>query len=103
MPALNLVVDESYPTILDVDTEAGIAEGILSEPLIVRVSGSSLESLGPWTFERETLASMLIIERTGTDTGEKFVVRLDENKLYNFIYPFVPRLKDPVQGFALHF
>ena len=100
MPALNLVVDESYPTILDVNTEAGIAEGILSEPLIVRVSDSSQESLGPWTFEPETLASMLIIERTATDTGEKFVVRLDENKLYNFFIPFCAKFKNPGQGFA---
>ncbi|MEN8243014.1 MAG: VanW family protein [Chloroflexota bacterium] len=91
--SLSLVVDESHPTILDVSAEKQIAEQILSEPLIVRVSGSSQETLGPWTFERETLASMLIIERAETEAGEAFVVRLDENKLYNFIYPFAPSLQ----------
>jgi vancomycin resistance protein YoaR len=91
--SINLVVEESYPAILDVSTEAEIAERILSEPLILRVSASSLEALGPWTFDRETLASMLIIERAETEAGETFVVRLDENKLYNFIFPLVASLQ----------
>jgi vancomycin resistance protein YoaR len=90
---LNLVVDETFPSILDVSQQTNVAEEILSEPLVVRVSDSSTETLGPWTFDQETLASMLIIERGVTDNGETFVVKLDENKLYNFIYPLAPSLE----------
>ena len=91
--SVSLVVEENYPSILDVSEQAGIAEEILSQPLTVRVSDSSLETLGPWTFDQQTLADLLIIERAETGDGESFVVRLDENALYNFIYPLAPSLQ----------
>jgi vancomycin resistance protein YoaR len=90
---IQLVVDETYPSILDVSEQTNIAQEILSQPLTLRVSESTFETLGPWTFDAETLASMLIIERGMTENGETFVVKLDENKLYNFIYPLAPSLE----------
>jgi vancomycin resistance protein YoaR len=90
---IQLIVDETYPSILDISEQTNIAREILSQPMTLRVSGSAAESIGPWTFDRETLASMLIIERGATDNGETFVVKLDENKLYNFIYPLALSLE----------
>jgi len=84
--SIPLVVNEYQPVILDASSQAETVRQILSQPMVLRVSDAPDEKLGPWEISPESLASMLVIERTGT-AGEQYQVRLDENTLFNIIYP----------------
>ena len=95
MPASLLTVDEFQPKVLDASAQAQIAAGMLSQPLVLRVSANE-EKLGPWELAPETLAEMLVIERA--DSGE-YIVKLDENTLFNTLYPLAPNLRvDPINA-----
>lgn len=96
--SISLPVQEFHPIILDASSQAEAARNILSQPLTLRVSNAPDEKLGPWEFNPETLASMLVIERVSDTGGENFQVRLDENKLFNIIYPLTPSLSKQPQN-----
>ncbi len=87
-----LQVKEYQPVILDASSEAETASRMLSQPMVLRVSNSSDEKLGPWEFSPETLANMLVIERITSPEGDNFQVKLDENTLFNILYPITPSL-----------
>ncbi len=93
-----LVIQEFHPAILDVSSQADTASKILSQPLTLQVSDSENEKLGPWEISPETLAGMLIIERTSQDGVDSYQFHLDENTLYNFLYPLTPSLKQTPQN-----
>lgn len=90
--SLVLPVNEMQPVILDASSQAQIASTLLSQPLRIQVPGANPENLGPWDLSPETLASMLIIERINDDQGERFQIALDQNSLYNLVYPLGPNL-----------
>jgi len=96
--SIPLIVQEYQPVIMDAISQADAARAILSQPLILRVSNSSDEKLGPWEFSPETLASMLVIERISGTDGDSFQVHLDNNKLFNIIYPLAPSLSKVPQN-----
>ncbi|MBN2045222.1 MAG: VanW family protein [Anaerolineales bacterium] len=87
--SLPLVVHEFHPIVLDASQQAEIAAAMLAEPLIIQVSGNQNETLGPWEIAPQTLADMLVIDRS--EQGE-YLVKLDENTLFNTLYPLSPSL-----------
>jgi len=89
---IEIVVEESAPIILDASEQAEIAEMILSEPMILRLPDASEGDPGPWTFEREELARMLVIERVETDEGETYLVDLSSQLLRSFLESIAPNL-----------
>lgn len=89
---IQAVVEESVPVILDASEQAAIAEMILSEPLVLRLPDAAEGDLGPWTFEREELARMLVIERVETDEGETYQVDLSSQLLRSFLESIAPGL-----------
>ena len=91
-----LAVNEYHPVILDASAQAQIASNLLSQPLVLRASGDPNEKSGPWEIQPQTLAEMLVIERVSTENGDTFAVKLDENTLFNTLYPLTPNLsKNP--------
>jgi vancomycin resistance protein YoaR len=90
--SIPLIVKEYQPPIIDASSQAETVRSILSRSLILRVSNASDEKLGPWEFSPDILASMLVIERVSGNEGENFQIKLDENKLFNIIYPLKPSL-----------
>jgi vancomycin resistance protein YoaR len=90
--SIPLIVKEYQPAIIDASSQAETVRSILSRSLILRVSNASDEKLGPWEFSPDILASMLVIERVSGNEGENFQIKLDENKLFNIIYPLKPSL-----------
>jgi len=90
--SIPLIVKEYQPAIIDASSQAETVRSILSQSLILRVSNASDEKLGPWEFSPDILASMLVIERVSGNEGENFQIKLDENKLFNIIYPLKPSL-----------
>jgi vancomycin resistance protein YoaR len=89
---IQAVVEESAPIILDASEQAEIAEMILSEPLVLRLPDAAEGGPGPWTFEREELARMLVIERVETDEGETYQVDLSSQLLRSFLESIAPGL-----------
>jgi vancomycin resistance protein YoaR len=89
---IGLVIDEAPPVILDVTEQAEIAKQILSEPLVLRIPKAKEGDPGPWRFEREELAQMLVIERVPTPDGETYQVGLSSHLMRGFLESIAPGL-----------
>jgi vancomycin resistance protein YoaR len=89
---VHLIMVEHPPIILDASEQAGIAREILSQPLTLIVPGKIEDDPGPWVFEPETLATMLVIERVATENGEVYQVALDSDQLRSFLATIAPDL-----------
>lgn len=87
-----LVIRETPPAILNVDEQAELARSILSEPLTLAVPGAGEGDPGPWTFEPETLAKMLTIERIASPEGDRYQVGLQAESLRSFLEGIAPEL-----------
>jgi vancomycin resistance protein YoaR len=87
-----LVVHETPPVILDVSEQAELARSILSAPLVLRIPSAAPDDPGPWTFEPETLAGLLAIERVTTSEGERYQVGLSSVALRSFLGGIAPSM-----------
>lgn len=97
LPALkdaevNLVIEEIPPAILDVDAQAEHARQILSAPLTLYVPEAGEDDPGPWTFEPEELARMLVIERVPSPEGDRYQVGFQSEPLRDFLQDVAPHL-----------
>jgi len=89
---IQIVVEESSPVILDVNEQARIAREILSESLVLRLPNSENGDAGPWVFEPEELARMMVIERTSIDGTETYQVSISTQLLLSFLQGISPSL-----------
>jgi len=80
-----LVVRETPPVILDATAQAELARRILSAPLTITVPEAVSGDPGPWTFQPDALAVMLVIERVEDAQGAHYQVGLDSTKLRVFL------------------
>ncbi len=82
---VTLVVHETPPIILDANEQAEIARTILSAPLTLTIPNPTGEESGPWTFDPQTLAEMLSIERVEIDGEARYQVGLNLVKMTGFL------------------
>lgn len=87
-----LVVHESPPVILDASEQAEIARRILSKPLVLSIPNPEEGDPGPWTFERDSLAKMIDIERVESPEGARYQVGLNTSELRAFLEETAPKL-----------
>ena len=88
-----LVVIETKPVILDASAQAEQARQILSAPLELHMPESQPDNIGPWTFDVQTLAGMLNVERVKQEDGtENYEVSVDSTKLRTFLTNLEPSL-----------
>lgn len=80
-----LAVNETLPAIMDATPQAELARRILSAPLVLSVPEPAPGDPGPWTFEPQSVAGMLAIERTETDQGATYGVTLNAEGLRQFL------------------
>jgi vancomycin resistance protein YoaR len=85
-----LVVRETPPVILDATAQAELARRILSAPLTITVPDAVSGDAGPWTFQPDELAAMLVIERVEDAQGAHYQVGLDSSKLRGFLGQIAP-------------
>jgi vancomycin resistance protein YoaR len=76
-----LVIREQTPEIMDVSAQAEIARRVLSEPLRLYVANAVDGDPGPWTYDVQILANMLIVRRVGNDVQ----VALDPAPLHDIL------------------
>jgi vancomycin resistance protein YoaR len=94
-----LIVYETSPAILDASAQAEIARNILSAPLVISVPDPQSGDPGPWTFDQQTLASMLTIEKVNTAEGERYQVSINSTNLRAFLEGIAPNfLRSPQNG-----
>lgn len=87
-----VVMVETPPVILDASAQAEIARKILSAPLVLSVPESADGGLGPWSFDQQSLASMLTIERVESEEGARYQVGLSAENLRSFLQGIAPEL-----------
>lgn len=82
---VHLFVDETPPELLDVASQADAARRILSAPLKLTLPGANQQDPGPWLFDVQTVANMLVVQKIATDNGSQLEVTLDPNALDNIL------------------
>ena len=85
-----LQIHQSPPAILDASEQAEFARKILSAPLVIQVGERVEGDPGPWTFEPNQLASMLVIDRVSSPEGDRYQVILDDAQLRTFLRSISP-------------
>ena len=58
-----LVIQEQAPEIVDVSGQAEVARRVLSQPLRLYIANAAEGDPGPWTYDVQILANMLIVHR----------------------------------------
>ncbi len=76
-----LAIQEQPPALLDVSAQADAARQILSAPLSLSIPEAREGDPGPWTFNAETLANMLIVRRLPGENGTSLQVGLEPEAL----------------------
>jgi vancomycin resistance protein YoaR len=93
-----LVIHETPPVILDASAQAELTRKILSAPLTISVPNASKGDPGPWKFEPDALANMLVIERVTTGGSVQYQVGLDSQVLKSFLERVAPKLERTPQN-----
>jgi vancomycin resistance protein YoaR len=97
--ALPLMVQETYPEILDVSAQAESARQILSQPLKLSIPDAGQGDPGPWELSRETLVEMMVIERVSTPEGMTYRIALDAENLRGWLEKKAKRInREPVNA-----
>lgn len=88
-----IAVTETPPEILDASAQAETARKILNAPLELRVPDAAEGSPGPWTFDQQTLASMLTIAKVETEGKVSYQVALEAEGLRGFLESIAPEFE----------
>lgn len=72
-----LVIHEEQPEIVDVSEQTEIAQRVLSQPLRLYVPNAGEGDPGPWNYDVQILANMLIVRRVENESGAEPQVALD--------------------------
>jgi len=90
---LPIVMREHPPLILDANQAAEIARQILSQPLTIEAPDPEDDDPGPWTFDQQTLAGMITINRDESPDGAGYQVGLNAESLRSFFDSIVAELE----------
>jgi vancomycin resistance protein YoaR len=101
--SIPLIVNETYPDILDVSAQADLARQILSQPLVLRIPEADENDPGPWTIPPEQLVEMMIIERVSTENGEDYRIALDSDQLRTFLKDKKSRINRASKNARMYF
>ena len=83
--SIPLIVNETYPEILDVSAQAELARQILSQPLTLRIPDAEQGDPGPWTITPDKLVEMMTIQRISSENGEEYQITLDSEQLKAYL------------------
>jgi len=83
--AVELVVENKPPEIIDASDAAATAQSIISKPLILTISDAHENDPGPWTIKPEQLALMLDIQRVKADGETTLQASLNEDALDTYL------------------
>ncbi len=76
-----LVILEQPPAVMDASLQVEQARRLLSAPLVISLPNAGPGDPGPWAFQPEELAEMLVVNRVPTENGMQVRLELDRRKL----------------------
>jgi vancomycin resistance protein YoaR len=88
-----LVVHETPPVIFDASEQAEIARQILSAPLVLTTPDTDGGGPSRWEIDVQTLAEMLVIERTSSSGGEHYQAGISTEYLRGYLASIAPDLE----------
>jgi vancomycin resistance protein YoaR len=62
-----LVIREQTPELIDVSAQAEVARRVLSQPMRLYIANAGENDPGPWTYDIQILAHMLIVHQVGNE------------------------------------
>jgi vancomycin resistance protein YoaR len=86
-----LPVKETPPLVMDPGQQAEVARRILNGPLTLVLPDGAIDA-GPWTFDQNTLASMLTIERVTVKGVTSYQITINNDNLRAFLSKLAPSL-----------
>jgi len=101
--SIPLIVEETYPEILDVSAQADLARQILSQDLVLRIPEAEESDPGPWTIPPENLVEMMIIERISTENGGEYRIALDPEQLRTYLKNKRSKINQPSRNARMYF
>ena len=93
-----LTVDEVHPQLVDVSSQAERARQILSAPLVLQLADWQAGDPGPWTFDAQTIAQMLLVRKTASGEASRLEVALDPSLLAEIIGRIAEEVNRPAQN-----
>ena len=101
--SIPLIVNETYPEILDVSAQAEFARDILSQPLILKIPDQTESDPGPWTLTPESLVEMMVLERISTNNGDTYRIALDSETLREYLTARADKINREPENARLYF
>jgi vancomycin resistance protein YoaR len=101
--SLPLIVNETYPDILDVSAQAEFARQIISQPLVLSIPGAGENDPGPWSISPEKLVEMMVIERVSAANGEEYRIALDSEQLRAYLVNRADKINRDPQNARMYF
>ena len=101
--SIPLIVNETYPEILDVSAQAEFARDLLAQPLVLQIPDHKEGEPGPWSLSPEKLVDMMIIERISTADGEAYWITLDSEQLREYLVNRTDRINREPENARLYF
>lgn len=94
-----LVIREQTPDILDVSAQADVARRVLSQPLRLYIANAAEGDPGPWNYDVQILANMLIVHRVGNEVQ----VALDQNPLRDILLGIATQVDRTAENARFYF
>ena len=100
---LPLVIHDQQPEIIDVSAQTEIARGVLSQPLRLYIANATEGDAGPWIYDSQVIANMLIVQRAENSSGAEIQVALDNAKLREILMGVQPQVDRGAQNARFYF
>jgi len=95
---ISLVIEETTPVVMEVQTTADLAKSILSQDFTIQPADSN-SGAGPWVIKAKDLASLLQLERTKEAGTAGYQLSLNRQALLNYLGSIAPSLMvEPVNA-----
>lgn len=98
-----LVVREQQPKILDVSAQAEVARRILSQPMRLSIPNSVQGDAGPWNYDVQILANMLIVQQVDVGDTVEVQVALDPAQLRELLLGIATRVDRSSENARFYF
>ena len=98
-----LVIQENQPQIVDVSAQTEIARRVLSQPLRLFIANAGEGDPGPWQYDVQVLANMLIVRRVENGNSAEVQVALDATQLREILIGIATQVDRGSQNARFYF
>lgn len=100
---ISMIVNGYEPAVVDVSGQAEVARAILSQPLVLEISGAGSEDPGPWVYDIPVLANLIRLGPPDDLSSGPLVVQLDPDALRKMLQDLEPQVNRQPSNGRFHF